>query len=474
MDIKEIGEVVSVRKNIAWIKGFYSCMSGQTIDFQGGIAGMVMGFTSRLVMTLILGNELKVRVGDKVSSHPEMFLIPVGDAFLGRMVDALAEPFDCKEPIIASEAVPILGKMAETMDRVPANDFFQVGTMIVDSMVPLAKGQRQLVVGDRMTGKTTLAMDTILNQKGKGVVCIYCCIGKSYSSLIKAIQLLKKNDAMDYTIIVAATAAMPVGQQFLVPFTAATLGEYFMKKGGEVLVVFDDMTKHSWVYRQISLLLERPPGREAYPGDIFYLHAQLLERAGKLPPESGGGSMTFLPIVDTLYGDLTGLVPSNLISMVDGQIYLSSELFREGFKPAIDFFQSVSIIGSVVQPPLLKRKSSALRFEYAQYRNLLRLAKLKTTFSEEASAKIKRGQAIVGLLKQEKHLPLSYEEEVACLYALSSGKLDALPAEKLYLFKKKLRSVLSQAPGLVNRLKSETDLTQETERELDQCLQSLF
>lgn len=383
---------------------------------------MIMGFTERDVMTLILGNEVRVRIGDAVTSRAETFLIPVGEKFVGRLVNALSEPCDGKGRIEPSAHFPIMREAPETMDRAPADAFLPTGTMIVDAFIPLAKGQRQMIVGDRMTGKTTVAVDAILNQAGKNVVCIYCCIGKSHTALTRVVSLLKTRHALDYTTVVAATAASPAGQQYLVPFTAATLGEYFMQQGRDVLVVLDDMTKHAWCYRQLSLLLGRPPGREAYPGDIFYLHTQLMERAGKLGREQKGGSMTFLLVVDTLHGDVTGFIPSNFVSMTDGQIYLSSDLFKEGFKPSVDIAQSVSIIGSRVQPAQLKEKSAPLRLEYVQYRDLLRLTKLKVGLSPEAEAKIKRGEMITALLRQDKNAPMSLEKQTALLNTLNGGK----------------------------------------------------
>lgn len=418
MEIKEVGQVKAVCKNITRVAGFQSCINGQVVAFEGGAAGMVMGFTREDVLTLILGSETGVRIGDSVFGKVEVFQIPVGEKFLGRVVNSLGLPCDGKGRIEASEYFPLMREAPETMEREAADSLFHTGTMVVDVFVPLAKGQRQMIVGDRMTGKTTIAVDAILNQKEKGVVCIYCCIGKSLASLIKVVGLLKAREALEYTIIVAATAASPAGEQYLAPFTATTLGEYFMQKGRNCLVVFDDMTKHAWSYRQLSLLLGRPPGREAYPGDIFYLHAQLLERAGKLSGKKGGGSMTALVIVDTLHGDVTGFIPSNFISMTDGQIYLSADLFKEGFKPAVDIMQSVSIIGGLVQPKGLREKSALLRTEYARYRNLLRLTKLKTGLSAKAEERIKRGEAITAALRQDKNAPVSIERQMAVLGAL--------------------------------------------------------
>lgn len=418
MEIKEVGQVKAVLKNIARVGGLNSCINGQIVEFKSSVAGMIMGFTKTDVLTLILGSEARVRLGDSVFSRAETFQIPVGDKFLGRVVNALALPCDGGGKIESSGRLPLMREAPQTMEREAVKSILHTGTTIVDAFVPLARGQRQMIVGDRMTGKTTIAVDAILNQKGKDVVCVYCCIGKNFASLVKVVSLLKARQALEYTIIVAATAASPAGEQYLAPFTATTLGEHFMQQGRDCLVVFDDMTKHSWSYRQLSLLLGRPPGREAYPGDIFYLHTQLLERAGKLSTEKGGGSMTSLLIVDTLHGDVTGFIPSNFISMTDGQIYLSTDLFKEGFKPAVDITQSVSIIGGLVQPERMKAKSSELRMKYARYRNLQRLTKLKMGLSSKVEEQIKKGEAITAALRQEKNAPVSIERQMATLETL--------------------------------------------------------
>ncbi|MBI5300006.1 MAG: F0F1 ATP synthase subunit alpha [Deltaproteobacteria bacterium] len=436
MEIKEAGQVKAVCKNIARVAGFHSCLNGQVVSFESGVPGMIMGFTKTDTLTLILGNEAKVRLGDACFSRAETFKVPVGEKFLGRVVNALGEPCDDKGKIEPADYFPVMCEAPETMDREPADSFLETGTTIIDAFVPIAKGQRQMIVGDRMTGKTTIAVDAILNQKGKNVICIYCCIGKSMSSLIKVAGLLKARGALDYTLIAAAPAASPAGEQYLIPFTATALAEYFMQKGQDCLVVFDDMTKHAWCYRQLSLLLGRPPGREAYPGDIFYLHTQLLERAGKLHREHGGGSITSLLIVDTLHGDVTGFIPSNFISMTDGQIYLNADIFKGGFKPAVDIAQSVSIIGSLVQPQELKEKKSPLRLEYMRYRDLQRLTKLKVGLSAEAESRIKRGEAITALLRQDKNTPISLKRQAAFLSALMKGNLDGLSEMQIEEYKK--------------------------------------
>ena len=473
--IKELGKVKEVKKNIAKISGLSNFMNGQLVNFAGGTKGMIVGFSEGDILVLILGDESKVRIGGEVYSRIEEFKIPVGEKFLGRIVNALAEPCDGKKPIEATMHYPIFREAPEMMDRGNVDSCLKTGTRIIDAIVPIAKGQRQLIIGDRMTGKTTIAIDAILNQKGKDVICIYCCIGKSFSSLLKVVQVLKQKKVLDYTVVIAATASTSVGEQYLALYSASTLGEYFMHKGKDVLVVFDDMTKHAWSYREISLLLERPPGREAYPGDIYYVHSQLIERAGKLSKELGGGSMTFFPIVDTLQGDVTGFIPSNLISMTDGQVSLNSTLFAESFKPAIDFSMSVSIIGNKIQNPILRDLTKAIRLEYAQYRNLLRLTKLKAGLTKKAKQDIRRGEVLSNILMQDKNSPAPIEELIILLYALDGKILDDLDAGEVKRFKDEIwRYIAKNNPDLAKKLRIAKELTVENKTELKKAFINYF
>ena len=470
--IKEAGRVKSVKKIIAAVSGLSGFMNGQLVTFSGGPKGMIVGFWEDEVSVLILGDEAGVRLGQEVYSLQEEFRIPVGEGFLGRIVNALAEPLDGKGPVNPTvEYYPVFREAPATMERSGALACLETGTRIIDAIVPLSKGQRQLIIGDRMTGKTTIAVDAILNQRDKGVVCIYCCIGKSFSSLLKVTQLLKSGGALDYTLVVAAPASATPAEQYLAPYAAAALGEYFFYNGRDVLVVFDDMTKHAWAYRQISLLLERPPGREAYPGDIYYIHSQLMERAGRLSRELGSGSMSFFPIADTLQQDVTGFIPSNLISMTDGQIYLNSSMFAEGFKPAVDFSMSVSIIGSKTQNPVLKRLSGGIRLEYTQFKELLRLTKLKSSLSQDVAFKIRRGEVITAIFNQDKNKPAAIAELIVLLYALDRKILDQLEPPKINRFKKEIwQYILACKPELAKKLESAKELTPE----IEQVLNSLF
>jgi F-type H+-transporting ATPase subunit alpha len=435
-EIHEVGAVKAVRECIIRSAGLPSCINGQIVDLPYGGRGMVLGFDEEGVQILVLSSKGFIRTGDEIYSKGEFLHLPVGEAFLGRVISSLCEPVDGKGEIVTSDYYPVFAEAAGLMDRVPVKETFETGTLILDAVIPIAKGQRQLLIGDRLTGKTTVAIDAIINQKGKDVICIYCCIGKTYTSLQKVLNIFREKEVMPYTIVVSGVASASMGEQYLAPYTAAMLGEYFMRKGKDVFVVFDDLTKHAWVYRQISLLLDRAPGREAYPGDIFYIHSQLMERAGYLKPELGGGSMTFFPIVEILQGDVTGYISTNLISMTDGQIYFNTALFNKGIKPAIDFGLSVSRIGNKAQWPAMKALSERLRLEYIQYQELLQMTQLRTTgLSKEAEEKLRRGQAITQLLIQDRNKPISMEAEIILLFALSIGVLDNLSISDLKKFK---------------------------------------
>ncbi len=460
-EIREVGEVQSVRKFIVIAKGLPSCINGQILEFASGIPGLVMGFTEDKVQILVLGDASAIRAGDEVYNKGKSLDLPVSDGFLGRIVNALCQPLDGKGPVPAEDLLPVFKVAPGVMERVPVKDSLETGTLILDAIIPIAKGQRQLLIGDRLTGKTTVAVDAILNQKGKGVVCIYCCIGKPYSSLLKILDTLKENDAFGYTIVVSGVASVSVGEQYLAPYTACMLGEYFMSKGRDVFVVFDDLTKHAWIYRQISLLLERAPGREAYPGDIFYIHSQLVERAGYMKPELGGGSMTFFPIVEILQGDVTGYVSTNLISMTDGQLYFSTPLFMKGFKPAIDFGLSVSRIGNKAQWPAMKNLSKTLRLDYLQYKELVQMTQLRATgLSKDAEARLKRGDAINQLIVQDKNKPVSMELQIIYLYALSRGILDTLSSNQIKQFKREIMAfVVNKMPDLCKEIRGTLELS---------------
>jgi len=473
---QEIGTVRAVREFVVLAKDMPSCVNGQIVEFEGGLRGIVMGFTHDDVQILMLGPKAKIRAGDKVYSKAQSLYLPAGDGFIGRVVNALAEPVDGQGPIAAEEKCKVFQEAPGVMDRATVERTLESGTRIIDTIMPLALGQRQLLVGDRQTGKTSVTIDAILNQKGKQIVCIYCLIGKTYSSLIKTIDLFQEREVFDYSIIVSGIASTSVGEQYLAPYTAAMLGEYFMCKGKDVLVVFDDLTRHAWIYRQISLLLNRAPGREAYPGDIFYLHSQLMERAGQLSDALGGGSMTFLPIVETLQGDVTGYIPTNLVSMTDGQIYFSTALFNKGFRPAIDVGLSVSRIGNRAQWPAVKGPSRNLRLDFIQYKELVQMTQLRTTeLSKEAERKLRRGEAITELLIQGKNSPISMEQLVVDMYALNREVLDELSAEQIRAFKADFyKKICEWFPNLPQQLRESKVVVDETIANLEEAIYYYF
>jgi F-type H+-transporting ATPase subunit alpha len=444
ISIKEEGVIKETKKSIVKLGGFSSCRNGQLVRFSDNTKGMVMGFDEDNVLALFLENVSNPKIGDKVYTEGESFKIPVGDNFLGRIINSLCEPLDSSGAIKENDYFSMFREAPGVLDRVPIKKMLETGIRIIDASIPIGKGQRELILGDRMTGKTTLGVDTILNQKDKDVICIYCYIGNDYDSLKRIIRLLKARGALDYTIIIAATSSATSGEKYLAPYTAAALGEYFMHTGRDVFVVFDDLTKHAWAYREISLLLERPPGREAYPGDIFYVHSQLMERAGMLNEDMGGGSMTFFPIANTLEGDITGFIPTNLISMTDGQIYLESNLFNQGFKPAIDLSLSVSRIGSKVQSQVLKYLTKDLRLDYIQYKKLLEATRLKSGKFAGVAARLHHGEKVRQMFIQGRNVPMPLREQIVLFYALSQGMLDDLTIEECEEFKADIIQFVTQ------------------------------
>ncbi|MFA5356796.1 MAG: F0F1 ATP synthase subunit alpha [Candidatus Omnitrophota bacterium] len=483
LDIKEVGKIEELRQGIVKISGLPNCAFGDVITFEGGgngrgdtgMKGMIVEFDPKFAFGILFGDERKIKVGDRVSSHKDLLNVPVGDNFVGRIVDALGNPLDGKGKIEKSCDYPVFRQATGVMEREPIDQSMLTGIKIIDLLIPLGKGQRELIVGDRQIGKTSIALDTIINQKGRNTVCIYCWIGGSISAFNKVMQVVRDHGCMEFTLAVCASAGSSASEQYVCPYTAAALGEYFMHKGRDVLIVFDDLTKHSWVYRQMSLLLERAPGREAYPGDIFFLHSQLMERAGRLKKEFGGGSMTFLPLAETLQGDITGYICSNIVSMTDGQIYLNAGLFQEGFKPAIDLELSVSRIGSKVQSPAIKKLSEGLRYEYVHYRSLLRLTRLRTKLSPEATQQLQRGKALYELLIQENSSPVSQAEEIAYFYVFQQKILEAISIEQVMFFKNNFFVYLSKYhQDLVRELDEKGELTGELKLVLDQAVKNFF
>ncbi len=465
--VEEKGKIRDIKEIIARIEGLPTCLNGQIVDFGDDVRGIIMGFDEQDVLALVLGDRNKLRLGKNVSGVSEPFRIPVGDRLLGRMITALGEPCDQAGPIETSDKRPVFMDSPPIVQRATVYEFLPTGTKIADTLTPLAKGQRLLILGDRMTGKTTIGADAILAQQDRNTICLYCAIGKSMSALERITSLLHDRNALDYSLIVAATDNAPVGEQYLVPYTAASVADWFASKGRDVLVVFDDLTKHAWAYRQLSLLLERPPGREAYPGDIFYVQTQLMERAGRFNEQRGGGSLTFLGIAETLQGDLTGYIPSNLASMCDGQITMSASLFAEGMRPAVDVLLSLSIIGGRAQPPALKALAADIRADFARYSEVVKLSKLQSGLSGEAEQIVRRGQAILTVFQQNEHQTVGIAELAILLYAL---RQDALIALDETTRKKFVREVfpfaLAQFPDTVATIEEKPEWNPDVEQRL--------
>lgn len=470
----EVGTVKAIRGCIILVKGFRNCINGQLIKFGYGTMGMIVGFNEHEAQVLILKENERIKTGDQAIASLEPFDVPVGEQFIGRIINPLAEPLDGLGPIIPSKKLPIFPESPPILVRQPLNLTLETGIKVLDAMIPIGRGQRELILGDKSTGKTTFVTDTILNQKHTGVICIYCAIGKARSALAKVVQLFKDKNCFEYSMIVSAGASAPPGQQYLAPYVACSLAEYFLHQGKHVFIGFDDFTKHAWTYREISLLLGRPPGRDSYPGDIFYLHSKMIERACYLDKERGGGSITFFPIVEILEGDLTAFVPSNLISMTDGQIYLNSTLFAEGQKPALDLGLSVSRVGSKVQWPAIKSLSAPLRLEYLQYRELLRLSKLKTgSQSEEMVEKLKRGAILTEVLKQDKNDPVSCEAQVMIFYAFNKKLINDLTTKQVQTFQQEIFGFAHKVdPELIKKLRERKKIDDEIEKSLVNVLKT--
>src|SRR3989338_9025414 len=435
----EVGTVRCIRGFIVVGRGFQHCINGQLIKFGYGTEGIIVGFDLEEAQVLIVKETEKIKTGDRAVASLEPFNTPVGNKLIGRIVNPLGETLDGLGPLEYDTMYPIFVEAPAILTREPLSKTLETGIKVLDAMIPCGYGQRELILGDKMTGKTTIVTDTMLNQKHTGVICIYCCIGKARASLAKVVQLFQDHDCFKYCLIVSATASSPPGQQYLAPYVACSIGEYFMHQGRDVFVGFDDFTKHAWCYREISLLLGRPPGRDSYPGDIFYLHSRMIERAAFMDKSHGGGSMTFFPIVELLEGDLTGYVSSNLVSMTDGQIYLSTPLFGEGQKPAIDLGLSVSRVGSKVQWTAIKKLSGPLRLEYLQYRELMRVSKLKSSGqSEKAMQQLKGGEILSEIMKQDKDSPVPLEAQCFIWYAVKKKLLFELTIPEVNAFQQEI------------------------------------
>jgi F-type H+/Na+-transporting ATPase subunit alpha len=433
----QVGSVLEVGDGIARIYGLRGAMAGELVTFEDGhqTQGMVLNLEEDNVGVVVLGEYHHIQEGQTVRSTGRIASVPVGDALIGRVVNPLGQPIDGKGAINAEGYRPVEKKAPGIIQRKSVHQPMQTGITAIDAMTPVGRGQRELIIGDRQTGKTAIAIDTILNQKGNDVICIYCAIGQKSSSVAQLVKLLEERGALDYTLVVAASAADVAAMQFLAPFSAVSIGEHFMEQGKHVLVVYDDLTKHAWAYRAMSLLLRRPPGREAYPGDVFYLHSRLLERAAKLSDELGAGSLTALPIIETQAGDVSAYIPTNVISITDGQIFLESDLFNAGIRPAINAGLSVSRVGGAAQTKAMKAVAGKLRLDLAQYRELEAFSQFASDLDKSTQDQLRRGQKLMEVLKQPQFLPLSVAQQVSLLMGTNGGVMDELPNTQIAAFK---------------------------------------
>ena len=464
---EEMGKVLTVGDEIATICGLRHAQYGEVLQFENGVKGMVQDLRTDSVGCILFGDTQNLRAGSMVSRTKKTAGIPVGQAFLGRVVDALGSPIDGKGPIASEGYRPVEHPAPGILDRQPVNRPMETGILAIDAMFPIGRGQRELIIGDRQTGKTAIALDTILNQKGKDVVCIYVSIGQKSSSIAQLVQNLTRQNAMDYTIVVHAAASAAASLQYIAPYAGCALGEYFMQQGRDVLIVYDDLSKHAIAYRAISLLLGRSPGREAYPGDVFYLHSRLLERSAHLSDELGGGSMTALPIVETQAGDVSAYIPTNIISITDGQLFLESDLFFEGQRPAVNVGLSVSRVGGDAQTKAMKQAAGAIRLDLAQYREMEVFTQFSSDLDEVTKRQLTYGQGLMRLLRQAQYHPLSQHQQVITLVAAMGHVMQTVPMEQMDLFRRELLAAAEETHSdLCGRIDREGVLTQEDRQEI--------
>jgi len=427
----DVGAVLEVGDGIARVEGLTGVMLGEMVEFPGGVYGLAFNLESDNVGVIIMGDYEHISEGDLVRSTGRIVSVPVGDELIGRVVNALGQPIDGKGPIRSDRYMPVERIAPGVIERKSVDTPVQTGIKAIDSMIPIGRGQRELIIGDRQTGKTALAIDTIIHQKGQDLICIYVAIGQKRAAVAQVVSVLERHGAMEHTIVVAATASEPAALQYVAPYAGCAMGEYFMEDGRDALIIYDDLSKHAWAYRQVSLLLRRPPGREAYPGDVFYLHSRLLERAAKLSDDRGGGSLTALPIIETLLGDVSAYVPTNVISITDGQIYLESDLFYAGIRPAVNAGLSVSRVGGSAQTKAMKKVAGKLRLELAQFRELAAFAQFGSDLDEATRAQIDRGQRLQEILKQPQYAPVPLADQVMVIFAATNGYIDDVPIEKV-------------------------------------------
>ena len=475
LETSETGVVILVGDGIAKVSGLDQCMAGELVEFPNGSFGMAQNLEEDTVSVVILGTDNGIKEGDTVKRTGRVVSVPVGEGMIGRVVNALGEPVDGKGAIEAAAYMPIEAPAPGIIDRQHVSVPLQTGIKAIDSMIPIGRGQRELIIGDRQTGKTTIATDTILNQKGKHVICIYVAIGQKRSTVAQVVHNLTMGGAMDYTIVVSATASELAPMQYIAPYAGCTMGEYFMHQGKDVLVIYDDLSKHAVAYRAISLLIRRPPGREAYPGDVFYLHSRLLERAAKMSDEKGGGSLTALPIIETQAGDVSAYIPTNVISITDGQIFLESELFNSGIMPAVNPGISVSRVGGDAQIKAMKKVAGSLKLLYSQYRELQSFAQFGSDLDADTKARLALGARIVEVLKQKNESPVEVAHQVCILYAVTHGYLNDIEVAQIAEFEKRLYEFMdNRYADILNTIRTTGKMEKETEGGLKSALSELL
>ena len=472
IELSEVGQIITVGDGIARIYGLEKVMAGELLEFPGEIYGMALNLEEDNVGAVLLGSDTHIAEGDEVKRTGRIMSVPVGGSLVGRVVNSIGLPVDGKGPIEGTEYKPIERLAPGVIDRQPVNEPLQTGIMAIDSMIPIGRGQRELIIGDRQTGKTAIIIDTILNQMGGDVICIYVAMGQKRSTVAQAIKRLEEEGAMDYTIVVSATASDPAPLQFIAPYSGCAMGEYFRDNGKHAVIFYDDLSKQAASYRQLSLLLRRPPGREAYPGDVFYLHSRLLERAAKLSDANGGGSLTALPVIETQAGDVSAYIPTNVISITDGQIYLESDLFFSGIRPAVNVGLSVSRVGGAAQNRAMKRVAGRLRLDLAQYREIAAFAQFGSELDEATQSQLNRGQRLTEILKQDQYAPIPVERQVISIYLGVNGHLDSVPVERCREFVQGfLKYLEGRHADLLNSVRTEMDISEGTEETLKQAIE---
>ena len=469
-----VGVVTAVGDAIANIHGLSGVRLTELLEFPGGVIGMAMNLEEDSVSAVILADDKGIAEGNEVRSTGRIAEVPVGDAIIGRVVNALGEPIDGRGAIASSESRPVEKVAPNVVSRQAVNTPMQTGIKAIDSMIPIGRGQRELIIGDRSTGKSAIAIDTIINQKGGDLICIYVSIGQRVAKVAATVAQLEEYGAMEHTIVVAANASDPVALQYLAPYTGCAIGEYFMDQGKDVLIIYDDLSKHAWAYRQLSLLLKRPPGREAYPGDVFYLHSRLLERAARLSPELGGGSITALPIIETQAGDVSAYIPTNVISITDGQIYLETDLFNSGTRPAVNVGLSVSRVGGSAQTRAMRKVAGQLRLDLAQYRELVTFAQFGTDDLDDATrTRLERGQRISEVLKQAQYVPLPMNNQVVVLYAAINGLMDQVPVDTVKKWENDFLAFMAASHSdIMESIATNADINEETETKLKEAIEA--